>query len=113
MDGLAELAEPESLETFKAGVRDEDREVRIAAAAGLANLGDPAAIPLMIKAADTPEGWERIQAARNCLVLAEGLAESGKKGDAKRVYEYLKKSRTAKHERHVQEAAQRGLAGLA
>ena len=113
MDGLAQLAEPASLEIFKQGINDEDREVRIAAAAGLANLGVPTAVQLLIKAADVPEGWERIQADRNCLILAENLAANGNKAEAKRIYEYLKKSRTAESDQHLQEAAKRGLAVVA
>jgi hypothetical protein len=44
--------------------------------------------------------------------LAEGLAAAGKKAPAKAIYERLEKTRTDASERHVREAAARGLAAL-
>jgi len=90
-----------------------DREVRIAAAVGLANLGQRDAIEPLFKAADSTQGWERIQATKACLVLAEKLAASGKKADARWIYERLKKTRIGKFDQHIREAAQRGLAAIA
>jgi HEAT repeat protein len=112
MDGLAALAEPESGPLFQEAIDDEDREVRIAAAAGLASLGDADSAEILLKAADGAEGWERIQATKHCLVLAEKLGESGDKDAARHIYEHLRKTRGADSEQYIREAAERGLAAV-
>lgn len=112
IDALAALAEPKSTATFQAALKDDDREVRIAASLGLANLGQPNSAELLLKAADSAKGWERTQLTKSCLVLAEKLAAGGKQREAKRIYEQLQKTRTSKDEKHIQEAARRGLAAL-
>lgn len=112
IDALAALAEPQSAATFKEALKDKDREVRIAAAIGLANLGQTDAAEPLFKAADSTKGWERTQATKACLVLAENLAASGKTSDAKRIYERLQKTRSDDSEPHIREAAQRGMATI-
>ena len=112
MDGLAALADSQSVDIFKTALDDKDREVRIAASAGLASLGQVDSAERLIKAADAASGWERTQATKNCLVLAEKLATAGNAGAAKRIYEHLRQSRTEKTETHILEAAQRGLAAI-
>jgi hypothetical protein len=113
MDALAALAEPKSAAIFKAALQDKDREVRIAAAVGLASLGQPEAAGPLFKTADSAKGWERTQATKSCLLLAEKLAAKGKKSDAKRIYERLEATRIAKSEQHIREAARLGLAAIA
>ncbi len=113
IDALAALAEPKSAIAFTDALRDGNREVRIAAAAGLANLGQTDATDLLLKIADSAKGWERTQLTRSCLVQAEKLAASGKKNEAKLIYQRLQKTRTDKSEEHVREAAKRGLATVA
>lgn len=113
IDALAALAEPKSAATFTDALNDKDREVRIAAAVGLANLGQADAVESLISAANSAKGWERTQATKACLVLAENLAAAGNKNASKRVYQQLQKTRTDKSEQHIREAAQRGLAAIA
>ena len=113
IDALAALAEPKSADTFAKALQDDDREVRIAAALGLANLGHATSAEPLFKAADSAEGWERTQATKACLVLAEKLAAAGKKSDAERIYKRLQQTRTANSEQHIREAAQLGLAAIA
>ena len=72
---------------------DEDREVRLAAGWGLARMGDAGSVDPLIKAAGVPDGWERIQATKHCLVLAEKLTAAGKKTEAAKIYAYLRDSR--------------------
>jgi len=112
MDALAALAEPESADLFQEALHDEDREVRIAAAAGLASLGAEEAAEPLLGAADKAEGWEAIQATKNCLVLAEKLAAAGNKPAAKRIYEHLQTARTGAFQQHIREAAGRALAQI-
>jgi HEAT repeat protein len=113
MDALADLADEESAAIFIESLHDEDREVRIAAAAGLSSLGEAGAADALLTIADVAEGWERIQATKDCLVMAEKLAASGNAADAKRIYERLQESRSADSEQHIREAARRGLTALA
>ncbi len=113
IDALAALAEPQSAATFQAALKDKDREVRIAAAIGLAKVGQADAAEPLFKAADAAQGWERIQLTKACLVLAEKLAAAGNKAEAKRLYLRLQDTRTGDAEQHVREAAQLGLAAFA
>ncbi len=109
---LAALAEPQSAEIFAAAVDDENREIRIAAAAGLAGTGEASAADRLLGAADIDHGWERIQLTNSCLVLAERLAETGDTSAAKRIYNRLAESYDDEAESHVRDAARRGIAAL-
>lgn len=115
--GLAMLADPESKDIFKEALTDEDREVRLAAMFGLAKVGDAAVGDLLLKRVAETKGWERTQAAKNCLVLAERLAAEGKKSEgqrdaAKKLYERLAELHKGEHESHVREAVERGLVSV-
>ncbi len=108
--GLAALVDTQSGGIFREGLGDPDREVRLAAGAGLARTGDAGAVDLLLKAAGAEPGWERIQATKHCLVLAENLAAAGKKAEAGRIYAQLRDSRTDPAERYIREAAEKALA---
>jgi len=84
--------------------------VRIAAGAGLAKIGDAGAADALLKAAEVGPGWERVQATKNCLVLAENLTAAGKKAEAARIYSRLRDTRNEPSERYVREAAEAALA---
>jgi len=112
VDGLAALADPKSASALKDALKDGDREVRLAAGAGLANLGDASSVDLLTKAADVAPGWERIQAAKHCLVLAEKLAAAGKKAEAKRIYTHLLDTRKDASEKYLRDAAEKALAAV-
>lgn len=109
MDALAALADDKSATAFKDALTDEDREVRIAGGVGLSKLGDPGSVDLLTKAADVEPGWERIQAAKNCLVLAENLSANGKKSDAQKVYKYLHDSRKDPTEKYIRDLAAKAM----
>jgi hypothetical protein len=113
MDGLAAVADIKSVPVLKRAVHDEDREVRIAAASGLANLGVADAADLLLRTADAAEGWEKTQALKNCLVLAEKLAAAGDKPAARQIYEHLQDPAGDDSPGHIREAAERGLAAIA
>jgi HEAT repeat protein len=110
VNSLAALADAGSTEALKQALKDEDREVRVAAGAGLAALADPGTVDVLIKAADVPPGWERVQATKHCLVLAENLAAAGKKGEAQRIYRHLCDTRKDASEAYIREAAAKALA---
>jgi HEAT repeat protein len=109
IQGLGAVEETQSVDALRAALRDPDREVRLAAGWGLSRLGDTGSVDALIEAADGEPGWERIQATKHCLVLAEKLAEAGKKDLAGRIYAYLRDSRTSPEEQYIREAAEKAL----
>jgi len=112
VQGLGSVGDPASADALKQALDDPDREVRLAAGWGLARLGDAGSVDLLLKAADAAQGWERIQATKHCLVLAEKLAAAGNKDEARRVYAHLQQTRTDRSERYVRDAAQEALAAI-
>jgi len=110
VQGLGSLGDIESIPTLLALLTDDDREVRLAAGWGLARTGDAGSVAPLIKAAGMPNGWERIQAIKHCLVLAENLTAAGKKTEAAKIYVYLRDSRHDKHEKYVRDLAEKAIA---
>jgi HEAT repeat protein len=110
VQGLGAVEDRQSAEALRAALSDPDREVRSAAGWGLARIGDPGSVDALLTAADTPAGWERIQAAKHCLMLAENLAAAGNKDLAATIYKHLRDTRTDPSERYVREAAEKALA---
>jgi HEAT repeat protein len=113
VQNLGVLRDAEAAEVLKNALNDEDRDVRLAAAWGLARIGDPNSVDLLIKAADVPSGLERITATQACLLLAENLAAAGRKKEAAKIYTHLQETRTDPKETCVREAAAQALHALA
>ena len=97
------------VEEARQALRDSDREVRLAAGWGLARIGDAGSVDLLLKAADVEPGWERIQATKHCLMLAEKLAAAGKKESAAKIYIHLRDTRNDPSERYIRETAEKAL----
>jgi hypothetical protein len=112
LQNLGVLRDAKSADAMRAALANADREIRLAAARGLANIGDAAAPGLLLKAADGSRGWERIQMTQFCLVLAENLAAAGRKAEAAKIYAHLRDTRKDPTEKYVCEAAARGLAAV-
>jgi hypothetical protein len=74
LQALGVLADAHSSEAFKAAIADPDRDVRLVAGWGLARIGD--GVDLLIKATGA-EGYERIKATSNALLLAEKVKGAG------------------------------------
>ena len=110
VQGLGAVGDKESIAWLLPLLTDEDREVRLAAGWGLARMGDAASVDPLIKAAGVPDGWERIEATKHCLVLAEKLAAAGNKTEAAKIYVYLRDSRKESHEKYVRDLAEKALA---
>ena len=114
LHGLATLGHCQSLSVFREALGDTDPEVRIVAGVGIAKTAPvgpvPAAIDELIKAADGSSGWERIQQTKNCLILAEGLLENGKKDEAAKIYKHLRATRTDPSEEYIRDIAEKALA---
>ena len=111
IQNLGVLRDAGSVDALQEALGDEDLEIRLSAAWALANIGDAGSVDLLLKAADA-DGRQRIQAADFCLLLAENLVASGKRGEAVRIYTHLKDTRTDPSEHHVRDAAEQALAVL-
>lgn len=107
IQALGVLSDAESVPALREAARDPDRDTRLAALWGLARIGDAGSVDLLLKAADAPPGWERIQAANCCLLLAERLAAAGRKAEAAKIGRRLQETRTDSSEAYVREAAGR------
>ena len=109
---LGVVRDVESLGPLKEAASDKDRAVRMAAAWALANIGDPGGAEVLKSAASAEDGWERIQATKACLLLAERLWSSGKKVEAEAVYTHLRDTRKDPADAYVRDAAERGLGAM-
>lgn len=78
IQNLGVVRDAASAAALRAAVGDEDRDIRLAAAWALANIGDAGAVDLLLKAADAAQGWVRIQLTKACLLLAERLKAAEK-----------------------------------
>ena len=112
VQGLGAVGDRSSIDALRQALDDPDREVRIAAGWGLSRMGDAASVDALIQAADVEPGWERIQAAKHCMVLAEKLTADGKKDLAARLYKHLGDTRTDPAEKYVRDAAEHALGAM-
>lgn len=108
VQGLGAVEGRESIDALRQTLDDPDCEIRLAAGWGLARMGDAGSVDLLIQAANVGPGWERIQATKHCLVLAENLLSAGRKDLAAKVHAYLRETRTDPSERYVRDAARAG-----
>lgn len=110
LQNLGVVRDTKSADALKKAVSNEDGAVRIAAVWALANIGDADSANVLVRAADQAEGWERTQATKACLLLAEKLRAAGRKSEAVRIYRHLRDTRSDPAERYVRDAAKIGLA---
>lgn len=109
LHGLGALQDNQSVAQFRDALTDADAEVRVVAGWALSRMGDAGAADALMKAAGAEPGWERIQATKHCLVLAEKLAAAGKTEESAKICNYLIDSRTDPSEAYVREAAEKAL----
>jgi len=107
IQSLGVLVDPEVADVLRAAARDDDRDIRQASLWGLANIGQPDDVELLISAASAA-GYERTQATQSCLLLAERLLAGGRQQPAAKIYRHLRDAAAAPE--YVREAAERGLA---
>jgi len=106
LQALGFLQDKSSSAAFKKALADENRDVRRTAAWALANVGDVSSVDALLKSADSAGGWERTEATKACVLLAERLAATNQKSQASRIYAHLRDTRTDPKERHIREAAE-------
>ncbi len=110
VQNLGVAADSSSVTALRTATTDKERDVRIAAAWALGNIGDARSVDTVLKAADATDLYERRKQADAALLLAERLATAGKKDESKKVYQHLRNTRTEKTESHVKQAAEKALA---
>ena len=77
IQALGVARDAESSGALLYAIADEDREIRLAAMHGLANIGEASAADALMKAAGEATGYERWRATEACLLLARRLNASG------------------------------------
>jgi hypothetical protein len=107
---LAVLRAKEAAGVFKQALSDPEPNVRIAAAWGIARLADASAADALLKTASAHKGWERINQTDAAMALADALLAKGQKTEAAALYGRLAEACTDEGERHIRDAAERGLA---
>jgi len=107
---LAVLKCEKAAEVFKQALSDQDPDVRIAGGWGIARIADAPAADALLKAADGAKDWLRINLSDAAMSLADALLAAGKKPEAAAIYAHIAKTRTDPAEKHLKEAAERGLA---
>jgi len=112
VQGLGAVEDRQSADALRQAMGDSDREVRIAAGWGLSRMGDAGSVDVLLKAADCEPGWERIQATKHCMVLAERLTAGGKPELAAKIYKHLWDTRTSGSEKYIRDAAGKALGVL-
>ncbi len=112
LQGLGFLRDEKSAQVFRSAAKEKDLEIRLAGLWSLMRIVSAKDAQLLLDTAAKEEGWGRIKATGYCLQLAEALAAAGKKKDAAKIYQNLKKNRNAKNESHVRLACDKGLANL-
>lgn len=113
IQNLGVVKDAESVSALRNALGDDDREVRLAAGWSLANIGDAGSADLLLKASDAEGTYERVKAAKACLLLAERLLEKGKKDTAVKIYKHLQSTRSGSDEAYICDVANEGLAATA
>ncbi len=113
VQSLGVLRDADSASLINKFLDDEDREIRMAARWALANIGDGGSADLLLAAADDAADYERVKAAKACLLLAERLLEKGKKDTAVKIYKHLQSTRSGSDEAYICDVADEGLAAIA
>ena len=105
---LGTLKDTESLPALRKLLGAESSDLRQVAGWAVAHMADAESAEPLLKRADAATGFERTKLTDACLSLAENLLAAGKKKEAAAIYSHLQKTRT--EEKHILEAAARGLA---
>lgn len=114
VQNLGVLRDKASVARITRAAASNNRETRLAAAWALANIGDRGSVDTVLKVGDAKAGsWERIEATRACMLLAERLIAANCKGPAIRIYKHLRKTRKDASEKYVRDLADKALVAIA
>lgn len=106
---LAVLKCEKAADVFKQALAEQDLDIRIAGAWGISRIADASAAEALLKAADAAKDWERLNLSDAAMALADALLAAGKRAEAAAIYAHMAKTRTEPTEKHIKEAAERGL----
>ena len=111
IQNLGVLRDKASVPALIKAAASADREMRLVAAWGLANIGDGAGVDAVLKVASAKVGsWERIEATRACMLLAERLVVAGNKAVGVEIYKQLRDTRKDASEKYVRDLAIKAMA---
>jgi HEAT repeat protein len=114
IQALGVLRDAQATDALIASASATDPNIALAAVEALANIGDPKAVDVVLKAADPAGGtYGHLKSAEAALRLGQRLAESGRKADATAIYTSLGKRYVGKEGRHVRAGCLWGLSVLA
>ena len=109
IQGLGAVEDAPSAGALRESLGDPDRESRLAAGWALARIADAGSVDALLEAADVEPGWERIQATKHCLVLAERLSKAGNRDAAAKIYKHLRDTRSEPAEKYIGDVAEKAL----
>jgi HEAT repeat protein len=112
VQNLGVLRDKDSVDAIKSATTDDDSEIRTVAVWALANIGEPGGVAACLAASEKATGYERIQAAKSCLLLADRLRAGGHKAEARQVLEHVRSTRADESEQYLRDVAQRELANV-
>jgi HEAT repeat protein len=105
--GLGDVRDAQSLPALTAALGDSDHGIRIAAAAALGCLADPASAEALMKSGNAASGIERAEMRTSLLTVGRRLLDADRKADAARFYAAMW---NGTKEPHLRAAAIGGLA---
>jgi len=112
LQALGSIRDTTSTAALAGATEDKDENIRLVAGWGLARIAAPACVQPVVKAAAKAKSWEKIQANKAALLLAENLAASGNKDKARETCNLLINANQEEDDSYVREIAERIIAGL-
>ena len=112
LQALGSIRDSASTAALAAATEDKDENTRLVAGWSLARIATPACVQPVVKAAAKAKSWEKIQANKAALLLAENLAASGNKDKAREACNLLINANQEEDDSYIREAAERIIAGL-
>jgi len=112
LQALGSIRDSASTAALAAATEDKDENTRLVAGWSLARIATPACVQPVVKAAAKAKNWEKIQANKAALLLAENLAASGNKDKAREACNLLINANQEEDDSYIREAAERIIAGL-
>ncbi|HBO52104.1 MAG TPA: hypothetical protein DD471_08990 [Planctomycetes bacterium] len=112
LQALGSIRDTASTAALAGATEDKDENTRLVAGWGLARVAAPACVQPVVKAAAKAKSWEKIQANKAALLLAENLAASGNKDKARETCNLLINANQEEDDSYVREIAERIIAGL-
>ena len=113
IQALGSLRDTASTAALAAATEDKDENIRLAASLALAQIATPACVQPVVQVAVKAKSWGKIKANKAGLLLAENLAASASKDEARETCNLLiNANQEDDDESYIREAAERIISGL-